>query len=173
MCCSRGLSGSGQAQPSQPLGEQMKITIDTDVDSFDSALKTIEAAYGHIHFKSGGAGASDEDGVLPGKWNRPRLKKLVEWLADSDAATAVRYIAEHAPAVDLDEVFEFMGEHTGVENFDGKAMGGRMSAVGFGLNHIGGGVGRIYDTDYNARKYRMDKGLAAAIIEEMDAYAEE
>ena len=31
---------------------------------------------------------------------------------------------------------------TGIAEFDGKAMGGRMSAIGFARNHIGGGVKR-------------------------------
>ncbi|HTW16758.1 MAG TPA: hypothetical protein VMF51_16620 [Nocardioides sp.] len=151
----------------------MKISIDTDVDSFGSAIGAVHAAYGVSY--TGGSAPHDEEGgdsddFLPGKWTRPRLKKLVEWLGESDAAMAVRYIAEHAPAVGLDEVFEFMGEETGIKHFDGKAMGGRMSAVGFARNAIGGGVGPIYDTDYNSRKYRMDKRLAAALLEELDAY---
>jgi hypothetical protein len=91
-------------------------------------------------------------------------------LTGSDAAVALRYIAEHAPSVDLDQVFKHMGEHTGIENFDGMAMGGRMSAVGFARNAIGGGVSPIYDTDYNSRKYRMDPKIAAALLEEMATY---
>jgi len=152
----------------------MKISIDTEQDTFNSAIHAVHAAYG-VAFKANGStpvdadDTSEDDGYLPGKWTRPRLRKLVEWLADSDAAVAVRFIAEHAPAVDLDDVFEHMGAHTGIEDFDGKAMGGRMSAVGFARNAIGGGVTGPYDTDYNSRKYRMDKKVAEALLEEMDA----
>ena len=150
----------------------MKINIDTEVDAFDSALNAVYAAYGQMPSTTGdevGAGDKEED-YLPGHWNRRRLRRLVEWLGESDAAVAVQYIAEHAPAVSLDDVFKYMAERTGHANFDGKAMGGRMSAVGFARNHIGGGVGPIYDTDYNARKYRMDKKLAEALLDEMEAF---
>lgn len=98
---------------------------------------------------------------------RPR-----QWLGDMDATAGVRYIAEHAPGVSMDDVFEFMSEHTGIADFDGKAMGGRMSAVGFGRNSIGGGVGPLYETDTNSRKYRMDERLARALLE-MDANVNE
>ncbi|SFF11424.1 MULTISPECIES: hypothetical protein [Blastococcus] len=152
----------------------MKISFDTEHDSFDSVIHAVQAAYG-VSYSSNGdapaAGGGEDDDYLPGKWTRPRLRKLVEWLADSDAAVAMRYIAEHAPAVDLDDVFEHMGAHTGIQDFDGKAMGGRMSAIGFARNAIGGGVTGPYDTDYNSRKYRMDKKVAEALLEEMDAYA--
>ena len=147
----------------------MKLSIDTDVDTFESAVGAVYAAYGLTYGADGVTEEDDGDGFLPGKWTRPRLKKLAEWLSESDAAVAVRYIAERAPAVDLDEVFDHMAKHTGIDDFDGKAMGGRMSAVGFARNSIGGGVGPIYETDYNARKYRMDKRLAAALLEEMNA----
>lgn len=150
----------------------MRISIDTDVDTFDNAISAVCAAYGEPLPQTTASGEDDlEDGdeYLPGRWTPRRLRKLVEWLGDSDAAAAVRYIAEHAPAADMDDVFAHMAEHTGVTDFDGKLMGGRMSAVGFARNSIGGGVGPVYETDYTNRKYRMDKRLATAILEEMDA----
>ncbi|GAA4884542.1 hypothetical protein [Serinicoccus chungangensis] len=149
----------------------MKLTIDTEVDTFDAALAAIQVAYGQTTVTGGGGTEKGEenDGYLPGNWTRPRLRKLVEWLDDSDAALALRFIAENAPAVGIETVFEHMAQKTGNENFDGKAMGGRMSAIGFARNHIGGGVKAVYETDYASRKYRMDKNLAAAILEEMDA----
>lgn len=157
----------------------MRISIDTDVDTFENAVAAVCAAYGEpLPEEEGEDGVADtgdedpeDDGYLPGRWNRRRIRRLVEWLGDSDAAVAVRYIAEHAPAVSLDDVFSHMADHTGIAGFDGKAMGGRMSAVGFARNHIGG-VGPVYETDYSARKYRMDMRLAAAVLEEMDTYAE-
>lgn len=161
----------------------VRISIDTDEDTFENALKAILAAYGESLPTSAVVSEpprhddddedDDEDGYLPGRWTRARVKKLVEWLGHSDAAVAVRYMAENAPAVSLDSTFEHMAERTGIEGFDGRAMGGRMSAVGFARNHIGGGVQPIYDVDYNARKYRMNTKLAAAILEAMDAFEEQ
>lgn len=157
----------------------MRISIDTEQDTFESAVQAVHAAYGvRLVAQSGSAGdvevnadSDAEDGYLPGKWTRPRLRRLVQWLGESDAAIALRFMAEHAPAVSLDDVFAHMAKHTGNENFDGKAMGGRMSAVGFARNAIGGGVTGPYSTDYNARKYRMDKKVAEVLLEEMDDYA--
>ena len=153
----------------------MKLSIDTDTDSYESALKAILAAYGRTFPEEAATeplhrdDADDEDnGYLPGRWTPARIKKLVEWLGQSDAAVAVRYIAENAPAVSLDSTYQHMAEHTGIEGFDGRAMGGRMSAIGFARNHIGGGVQPIYDIDNNARKYRMNTKLAAAILDAMD-----
>lgn len=157
----------------------MKISFDTEQDTFESAIQAVHAGYG-VPFTgatgvtSGDADTADvneADDYLPGKWTRPRLRKLVEWVSGSDAAVALRFIAENAPAVSLDDVFAHMEKHTSLQGFDGKAMGGRMSAVGFARNAIGGGVTGPYDTDYNSRKYRMDKKLAKALLEEMDTTA--
>lgn len=148
----------------------MKISIDTDHDTLEDAVAAIYAAYGRADHDAGDM--KEDDGYLPGNWNRPRLAKLVEWLGDADAAVALRYIAANAPAVELDEVFQHMADHTGITDFSGKHISGRMSAIGFGRNHIGGNVGPVYETDYSSRKYRMDKGLAEALLEEMDAYGQ-
>lgn len=155
----------------------MKLSYDTQEDTFEDALAAVYAAYGRAREDDGpeedpedDEGTGADNGYLPGNWTAHRLRKLVAWLGDSDAGVAVRYIAEHAPAVSMDSVFKHMAEHTGLADFDGKAMGGRMSAVGFARNSIGR-VGPVYDTDYGNRQYRMDKRLAAAVLEEMDAYA--
>lgn len=159
----------------------MRISIDTDVDTFNSAIKAVHAAYrvdydptrplDEVEEHPGEANVHDDedDDFLPGRWTPERLDTLVDWLADSDAAAALRYIAEHAPAVDLEEVFTFMGEHTGIEDFNGKHMGGRMSAVGFGIKSIGRGLGPVYDTDYARRKYRMDRRIAEALLKAFNA----
>ncbi|MFQ6486201.1 hypothetical protein [Brachybacterium epidermidis] len=159
----------------------MKISIDTDLDSFSDAVRAVHAAYGVIYGDLDTAGDDDsanadiayEDGddgdYLPGRWTRKRIQKLAQWVHGGDADIALRFIAEHAPAVDLDEVFEHMEKQTGINGFTGKHMGGRMSAVGFARNHIGGGVGHIYDTDYGRRKYRMDERIARVLLEELEA----
>lgn len=159
----------------------MKISIDTDLDSFSDAVRAVYAAYGAVYDDSETATDVDDTGVdiaggdedqgdyLPGRWTKKRIQRLAEWVHGGDADIALRFIAEHAPAVDLDEVFEHMEEQTGIDGFAGKHMGGRMSAVGFARNNIGGGVGHIYDTDYGRRKYRMDERIARVLLEELEA----
>lgn len=154
----------------------MKISIDTDVDTFDSAIRAVHAAFG-VSFDTKNPPTDDgeeveieevaeDDDYFPGKWNRKRIRKLLSFIQD-DAAEALYFIADHAPAVDIDDVFEHMAEHTGIENFNGKHMGGRMSSVGFAMKRIPGITADIVDTDYHYRKYRMDKGIAKVILEEM------
>lgn len=159
----------------------MKLSIDTDSDSFDDAVRAVHAAYGVPY---GGEGSSDGDedvdegfvggggageDFYPGRWTRKRIRKLAQWVHGGNADDALRYIADNAPAVDLDEVFSHMAEVTGIDGFNGKHMGGRMSSVGFARNSIGGKVGPVYDTDYGHRKYRMDERLAEVLLEELEA----
>lgn len=156
--------------------DTVKISIDTGEDSFEDAIKAVHAAYGVAHQPAGTGGAADiddepngDEDFFPGNWTRKRIRKLARWVTGGDAAEGLRYIAEHAPAVDLDDVFAHMGEFTGIEDFTGKHMGGRMSSVGFAQNSIGAGVHDIYVTDNKHRKYRMDKGVAKVLLEELEA----
>lgn len=162
----------------------MKLSIDTELDSFPDAVRAVHAAYGVPYEESDPQVdddseeteaetdfEEDDDGVdfFPGRWTRKRLRKLAQWVHGADADIALRFIAEHAPAVDLDDVFAHMAEQTGIKDFQGKHMGGRMSAVGFARNHIGAKVGHVYDTDYGRRKYRMDERIAEVLLEELEA----
>lgn len=159
----------------------MKISIDTDLDSFSVAVRAVHAAYGvpYEDWNLPGdedlaAGFEEDDGdgdvdFYPGRWTRKRIRQLAQWVHPLDAGIALRFIAEHAPAVGLDDVFAHMGRELDVDGFTGKHMGGRMSAVGFARNHIGDKVGHIYDTDYGRRKYRMDKRIAQVLLEELEA----
>ena len=159
----------------------MRLSIDTDVDTFESALAAVHAAYGQPAptvapseptgtAEEGPDDDVDQDDYLPGRWTDRKLRRLVDWLADSDAAAALRFIADQAPSVAMDDVFTHMAKHTGINDFAGQQMGGRMSAVGFALNNIGN-VGAVYETDYNKRRYRMDPRLAKALLRVMDSQA--
>ena len=159
----------------------MKISIDTEQDTFPSAVKAVHAAYGVPYdattipvdvdssaeeVEVDGEVVEEED-YFPGKWNRKRIRKLLSYITE-DAEEALAYIARHAPAVDIDQVFEHMGNHTEIPNFNGKHMGGRMSSVGFAMKRIPGITADIVDTDYRYRKYRMDKGIAKVLLEELN-----
>lgn len=155
----------------------MKITLDTDTDTYESALATVHAAFGVAAFAVEDAAPADEDleevdaadqadDYLPGNWTRGKLRKVSEWVAE-DAAEALRFIAVNAPAVDIDKVMEHMATYTEIEDFNGKHMGGRMSSVGFAQKAIKGVSATIYDTDYRHRKYRMHEGIAKVLLEEL------
>jgi hypothetical protein len=144
----------------------MKISFDTEKDTYDSAIATLRAAYGiptPDKDSSEDTGPDEPaDDYYPGGWTRKRLEKFAGWLA-ADAAEAVRYIAAHAPAVSMDEVIEYMGKHLNAENFSGQEMGGRMSSVGFSWKAVPGAKAAPLETDYKYRVYRMDEGIAAIL----------
>jgi hypothetical protein len=159
----------------------MKISLDTEADGFDSAIRAVHAAYG-VPYTPSAAPVDDEDpeeidwetesededsdDYLPGKWNRKRIRKLVNWVTE-DAAEALRYIAENAPAVSIDDVIAHMAKYMEEPKFNGQAMGGRMASVGFAQKRIKGTTGKVVDTDYRHRKYRMDSGIAKVLLEEL------
>ena len=140
----------------------MKVTIDTDTDTLDGAVATIHAAFGVANGHKVGNGG--DDAFYPGGWTKPRLQKFADYLAP-DAAEAVRYIAEHAPAVSIDDVIEYMGIYTEIEDFNGKHMGGRMASVGFAIKNIHGVKSAPYDTDFKARQYVMDERIAETLLD--------
>lgn len=146
----------------------MKITLDTEQDTYEGALATIRAAFGvptEAKAKSNGKAVDVQgDDFFPGGYTKKKLKKFADWLA-ADAAEAIRYIAANAPAVSIDEVIAYMGEHLQIDGFGGQHMGGRMASVGFAVNSIAGVEVPPYDTDYKNRMYRMDEKVAAVLLE--------
>src|SRR5690349_12187324 len=100
----------------------MKISIDTVEDSFDDAIAAVHAAYGKPQpgeasdddIEVPGSDEDDEpnrDDFYPGKWTRKRIRTVAQYVGTGDAAEALRYMAERAPAVGIDEVLQHMGEH--------------------------------------------------------------
>lgn len=157
----------------------MKITLDTDNDTYEGAIATVRAAFGVTESPAEALVSPDEeledpelevveeaDDYMPGNWTRRKLRKVAEWVTE-DAAEALRFIAAHAPAVDIDEALEHMAKFTEIEDFGGRHMGGRMSSVGFAQNAIKSVTGDIYETDYRHRKYRMHEGIAKVLLEEL------
>lgn len=145
----------------------MKISIDTEQDSFASAIQTVHAAYG---LKAPvGDPTGPAEGVLPGGWTRETLRRLAEWVGADESAIALRYIAMHAPSVGVDETIEHVRVQTNQPKFDGRAMGGKMSTIGKGRNRFGDGLTGPVDKDDATRNYRMDQEVATVLLEEMDA----
>lgn len=149
----------------------MKISVDTEQDSFTRAITAVHAAYGVTALGSETAASSPAgDGLLAGGWTRETLHRLAEWVGADESAIALRFIAEHAPAVGIDETIEHVKTKTTQPKFDGRAMGGKMSAIGKGRTRIGGGsLTGPHETDRTTRQYRMDEVVAAVLLEELVA----
>lgn len=151
----------------------MRISIDTDSDSYENALATVKSAFGvtdeaeweyeEVDEENESPAATPDD-FYPGNYTRKRLKKFAEFLAE-DAAEAVRYIASHAPTVSIDDTISYMGQHLGIAGFGGQHMGGRMASVGFAVNSLSGVKEAPYSTDYKNRLYRMDERTAKVLLE--------
>jgi hypothetical protein len=158
--------------------EPVRITIDTDSDTYEGALKTLNAAYGVANASTSDLEGDDEvDGssngragdsvVILGGWNAKKLRKWARWLRD-DAAEVVRYLAAHAPEVSYDEVAAHLGAVKGLsEPVDGKVLGGAMSSGGHAANAIPGVKGQPIDRDHARRVYVIDPRVASVLAEEL------
>jgi hypothetical protein len=147
----------------------VKVSIDTEQDSYDKAAATLRAAYGisatstmHREGTNGSGPENTGEDRAENFWNRERLAEFAHWLAPG-AAEAVRYIAAHAPAVSMDEAIAHMGAHLGEAGFSGQQMGGRMASVGFSWKAVSGAEEAPLETDYRYRVYRMDEAIAATL----------
>lgn len=151
----------------------MKITLNTEQDTYESSLATLRAAFG---VKDSPAGQQDSNGTsgkaedhdfLPNKYNRKKLKQFADWLAP-DATEGVRFIAFIAAkgtVVSFDDLIAHMAMHCQLPSLTGQQVGGRMSSVGFAWKALKNVGGPPYDTDYRSRVYRMDSGIAAILAE--------
>lgn len=155
----------------------MRITIDTDSDTYEGALKTIKAAYGLTgdstpdldddEIDTSDNGHTGDSVVILGGWNAKKLRKWARWLRD-DAAEVVRYVAAHAPEVSYDEVAAHLGKVKGLsEPVDGKVLGGAMSSGGHAANAISGVKGQPIDRDHARRVYVIDTRVASVLAEEL------
>lgn len=159
----------------------MRLTIDTDEDTYGDVVATIRAAFGildepKVTSKSSGkappvTNGEEEDDFFPGGWTTKRLNKFADYLAP-DAAEAVRYIAANAPAASMDDTIAHMGKVLGFPKFNGQSMGGRMASVGFAVNAISGVNAAPYDTDRKHRLYRMDERVAKVLLDRLGSPAE-
>ena len=150
----------------------MKITIDTEQDEFDDALRAILAAYGQSPDDVAEHGDSvpptDGSAVLPGGWTE---KKLRQWAAllTVDAKEVVRYIAANAPEVSWDDAAAHLGAVKGEGGpVSGAVLGGAMSSGGHARKKIRGAPkDQPIDRDHNQRMYIIDERIAAILSDEL------
>jgi len=162
----------------------MQLTIDTEIDSYESAIQTLQAAFGVVagddeEFESDDTGAGQPNGaptnrstVIVGGWNAKKLRKWASYLKD-DAKEVVRYVAAHAPEVSYDEVAEHLGAFKGLgASVDGKTLGGTMSSGGHAANAIAGVKGQPIDRDHARRMYVINEQVAGVLAEALGDPAE-
>ncbi|MDO3687370.1 hypothetical protein [Micromonospora sp. C28ISP2-4] len=154
----------------------MRVTVDTDTDSFEQAVATVYAAYGkEFEWKGGeattaptqkvphGSGSS----ILPGGWTEKKLRKWASYLQE-DAQHVVRYVAAHGPEVSYDDVQDFLGKLRGLTGpVDGKVLGGAMSSGGHALKYIPGVNSQPIDRDHARRLYVIDTRFATVLADEL------
>jgi hypothetical protein len=156
----------------------MRISIDTAVDDFDTALAAVYSAYGQVHFDET-AGEDDESEtpakkagsstMLPGGWNEKRLRKWASHLTENAQVVSL-FVAQNAPEVSFEAAARHLGEYMGLSGpADGKVLGGSMSSGGHALNKIAGVTSQPFDRDWSRGLYVIDERVAKVLI---DALAE-
>jgi hypothetical protein len=152
--------------------EHMKLTIDTEQDDFEDAVRAIFAAYGQppvdVADHDEPAPPTNGSALLPGGWTE---KKLRQWAAllTVDAKEVVRYVAANAPEVSWDDVAAHLGAVKGeVGPVSGAVLGGAMSSGGHARKKIRGAPkDQPLDRDYNQRQYIIDARIAEILSDEL------
>jgi hypothetical protein len=161
----------------------MKVTFDTETDSYEQALTMLRAAYGRGH-DSGESltGTVLGDGTLGngapgGSWTRRELESFARGL-DQNTAEAIRYIAAHAPAAPIAATLEHVSRYMFSLRF--MSQFGQVGSDEWPFGNLAEGlVGQragivIPDgadspvtRDDENRTYRMDSAVATIITEIM------
>jgi len=157
----------------------MKITIDTETDTFESSVEAVCGAYGQpkpwqwededtkevsdnpAMVKNGASN------LLPGGWNEKKLRKWVSYLTANAQAVSL-FVAQSAPEVSFEAVAAHLGDHMGLtEPVDGKLLGGTMSSGGHALKHIAGVKSQPFDRDWSRGLYVIDARVAKILVDEL------
>ncbi len=143
----------------------MKITIDTETDTFESSVEAVCGAYGQpkpwqwededtkevsdnpAMVKNGASN------LLPGGWNEKKLRKWVSYLTANAQAVSL-FVAQSAPEVSFEAVA-------------GKLLGGTMSSGGHALKHIAGVKSQPFDRDWSRGLYVIDARVAKILVDEL------
>lgn len=106
-------------------------------------------------------GDTEGAGAAPGGWTAKRADKFVRFLT-TDARKAVRYMAAHAPEVEVTDVIEHLGLESGL------ALGGRMSSVGHAMRRMPKGMDWPIERQYGT--YYIDEQVAKLLTEAIESY---
>ncbi|WP_194918218.1 hypothetical protein [Catenulispora rubra] len=111
----------------------MRITIDTETDTYDNALAALRAAFGRPDDKREESpvpvlhdGLSAE--LLLGDWNEQRLYALIAGLIPK-SATVLRCIAENAPRIVVAEVLDKINSKGVPPQWDVNELGGAVNSL--------------------------------------------
>ena len=150
----------------------MKLTIDTEQDEFENAVRTVFAAYGHspddVADQHDSTPNTNGSAVLPGGWTERKLRQWATLLTD-DAKEVVRYVAANAPEVSWDDVAAHLGAVKGEAGaVSGAVLGGAMSSGGHARKKLRGAPkDQPLDRDYNQRLYIIDARIAEILTDEL------
>lgn len=158
----------------------MRVSIDTELDEYDDAVRAVNAAYGYkmdgdeSDYGEGGGSSpttsSNGSTVLPGGWTEKKLRKWAGLLTE-DAQEIVSYIAANPPEVSWDDVAKHLGAVKGLSGpVAGNVVGGAMSSGGHARKKLRGAPkNQPLDRDYVQRVYAIDERIAAILADELGA----
>lgn len=153
----------------------MIVSIDTDADEFEDAVRALYAAYGHkfgdrADTDIATSASSNSATILPGGWSEKKLRKWAG-LLNEGAQEIVRYIATNAPEVSFDDAAKHFGKFKGLRGpAAGNVVGGVMSSGGHALNRLRGAPkDQPLDRNADRRVYLIDEQIAAILVDELGA----
>jgi hypothetical protein len=151
----------------------MRITIDTAVDTYDSALAALQAAFGvsppptaapeRIRVRFQGQAAELNDEGLPGGWTEQSLYLVLSDLK-ANAREVIRCVAENAPMITRADVVKLLRDDPARPTLRASQIGGTMTSLKRVLRRRDEDPLALLDRDYNASAYLMDVEVAAAVL---------
>jgi hypothetical protein len=154
----------------------MKVTFDTETDTFEDAIAMVRRAYGReahgarqqahgprqehaAHFANSARRPTGQQAPLPDDWTGQRLEAFARGL-DKNTAEAVRYIAANAPEVSMSDTQAHVHAYAIMEMFHSGPK------IGFGMFRMGHftlpensplSINRV------KRQYGMDRRIASIL----------
>ncbi|MEV6594996.1 hypothetical protein [Streptomyces acidicola] len=151
----------------------MRLTIDTDTDTYEQAITAVQAAYGlrpTVPDAWRDAPAADPrpgpqdlaDDALTGGWTDQLLFRVIASLAPG-ARAVLRRITDLGGAASYDDVQQHFADHP-TTPIPPSRIGGTLTSFKAVQRRNGpGGAGPLLQRDERARRYRIDDGLVAGL----------
>nr|WP_024126148.1 hypothetical protein [Streptomyces sp. FR1]AHE38766.1 Hypothetical protein pFRL2_91c [Streptomyces sp. FR1] len=151
----------------------MRLTIDTETDTYEQAIAAVQAAYGlrpdtpaswpdapAAEPRPGPQDLADDD--LADGWTDQLLFDLIAALMPG-ARAVLRRITELGGTVSYDDVQQHFAHHP-THSIPISRIGGTLTSVRAVQRHLGpDGAGPLLQRDERARRYRIDDVLVAGL----------
>ncbi|MFJ9714255.1 hypothetical protein [Streptomyces sp. NPDC101234] len=151
----------------------MRLTIDTETDTYEQAIAAVQAAYGlrpavpdawrdapAVDPRPGPQDLADD--ALPGGWTDQLLFRVIAALVPG-ARAVLRRVTELGGTASYDDVQRYFAGHPSTPIVP-STIGGTLTSVKALQRRFGpAGVGPLLQRDERARRYHIDDGLVVGL----------